>query len=62
MKILYLTNHLNIGGITSYVFFLAKALKARDHVIYIASGYGELLSKFKDAGFTYISVPMRTKS
>lgn len=62
MNILYLVNHLNIGGITSYVFSLSKALKARDHNIFVASGSGELLSEFKDAGFTHILVPMRTKS
>jgi len=62
MNILYLVNHLNIGGITSYVFSLSQALKARNHRIFVASGSGELLSKFNDAGFMHIFVPMRTKS
>lgn len=62
MNILYLVNHLNIGGITSYLFSLCKALKAKNHNIFVASGSGELLFKFKDAGFEHISVPMRTKS
>lgn len=61
MNILYLTNHLNIGGITSYVFLLARALKERGHNIYIASSGGECLEKFKHAQINYIPIPIRTK-
>jgi glycosyltransferase involved in cell wall biosynthesis len=62
MNILYLTNHLNVGGITSYVFTLAKGMKERGHNIYIASSGGELLPKFKQEGIIYVPLPIKTKS
>lgn len=61
MNILYLTNHLNIGGITSYVLSQATGLKIRGHKIYVASSGGELLSTFNQQGITYISIPINTK-
>lgn len=61
MNILYLTNHLNIGGITSYVLSLCKGLKKRGHNIYLASYGGDLLGVFKQEGVTYISIPLNTK-
>lgn len=61
MNILFITNHLNTGGITSYVFTLAFGLKKKGHNVYIASSGGDLAPKFKEAGMDYISVPMRTK-
>jgi glycosyltransferase involved in cell wall biosynthesis len=62
MNILYLTNHLNVGGITSYVFNLAKGMKERGHNIYIASSGGELLPKFKQEGIIFVPLPIKTKS
>lgn len=61
MNILYITNHLNIGGITSYVLTLSNGLKKMGHNVYIASGGGELSSKLIDNGIVYIPIPMRTK-
>jgi glycosyltransferase involved in cell wall biosynthesis len=62
MNILYLTNHLNIGGITSYVLSLAKGFKERGHNIYVGSSGGELLPEFIKQGITFIPLPIRTKS
>lgn len=62
MNILYITNHLNVGGITSYVLTLAKGLKQKGHNIYLASSGGELLLKFMEAGIIYIPIPIKTKS
>ncbi len=62
MNILYLTNHLNIGGISTYVLSLAKGLKKRGHHVYVASSGGELLPKFLEAGIIYIPIPIKTKS
>lgn len=62
MNILYITNHLNIGGITNYVLSLGKALKKRGHNIYVASSKGNLLSRFKEEGVTFIPIPINTKS
>jgi glycosyltransferase involved in cell wall biosynthesis len=62
MNILYLTNHLNAGGITSYVLSLAKGLKVKGHNVYIATSRGQLLSKFINEGIIYIPIPIKTKS
>ena len=62
MNILYLTNHLNVGGITSYVFSLARGMKERGHNVYIASSGGGLLQKFKEEGVIFVPLPIKTKS
>lgn len=61
MNILYLTNHLDIGGITSYVLTLSTGLKKRGHNVYIASSGGSLLSRFIEKGIDYIPIPIKTK-
>ncbi|MCM8797457.1 MAG: glycosyltransferase family 4 protein [Candidatus Omnitrophica bacterium] len=61
MKIVHLTNHLNIGGITSYLLGLSVGLKNSGHTVYIASGGGEMLSRFLEAGIIHITLPLRTK-
>jgi len=61
MNILYLVNHLNIGGITSYVLSLAAGLKKKGHNVYVASSGGELLPKFISAGVIFIPIPIKTK-
>ena len=62
MKILFLVNHLNVGGISSYILTLASGLKRKGHSVFIASSGGELLSKFNDLGVIYISIPIKTKN
>jgi len=62
VNILYLTNHLNIGGITSYALTLASGMKKRGHNVYIASSSGELLFRFIAEGIVYIPIPIKTKS
>lgn len=62
MNILYLTNHLNTGGITSYVLRLSAALKKRGHNIFVASGGGELAASFEAQGISFIPIPIKTKS
>ncbi len=61
MNILYLTNHLNIGGITSYVLSLAAGMKKRGHGVYVASSGGQCLSRFSEEGIGYIPIPIKTK-
>lgn len=61
MNILFIANHLNVGGISSYLFTLAGGLKQRGHNIYLASSGGELAEKFISSGITHISVPLTTK-
>jgi glycosyltransferase involved in cell wall biosynthesis len=62
MNILYLSNHLNTGGITSYIFSLAKGFKERRHNVYVASSSGNCLGKFIQEGINYIPIPIKTKS
>ena len=62
MNILYLTNHLNVGGITSYVLTLASGIKQRGHNVFIASSGGRLVSRFIEEGIDYIRIPIKTKS
>jgi glycosyltransferase involved in cell wall biosynthesis len=61
MNILYITNHLNIGGITSYCLTLATGLKNKGHKIYIASSGGVMLPEFIKQGITYLPAPIKTK-
>jgi glycosyltransferase involved in cell wall biosynthesis len=61
MKILLITNHLNVGGITSYLFTLASGLKEKGHQVYLASSGGEWLEKFNTLGIKCIDVPLKTK-
>ena len=62
MNILYLTNHLNIGGISSYVLSLAEGLKKRGHSVYVASSGGKLLPRFIQEGITFVPIPIKIKS
>lgn len=62
MNILYLSNHLNVGGITSYILSLAKGLKSRGCNVYVASSPGDCLSRFIQEGINYIPIPIKTKS
>ena len=61
MNILYLTNHLNIGGVSSYVFSLAAGMKKRGHNVYLASSGGELVPRFIREGIIYLPIPIKTK-
>lgn len=61
MNILFVVNHLNVGGITSYCLTLASGMKKRGHKVFIATCDGELLPSFKDAGVIFVPVPIKTK-
>ncbi|MDD5692582.1 MAG: glycosyltransferase family 4 protein [Candidatus Omnitrophica bacterium] len=61
MNILFIANHLNVGGISSYLLTLGSGLKERGHNVYVASSGGSLVDKFKKSGITHIRVPLRTK-
>ncbi|MDD5595247.1 MAG: glycosyltransferase family 4 protein [Candidatus Omnitrophica bacterium] len=62
MKVLLITTHLNIGGISSYLLSLSKGLKARGYGVYLASSGGELSEKFKEQGINLIPIPIKTKA
>ncbi|MFC1666781.1 glycosyltransferase family 4 protein [Candidatus Omnitrophota bacterium] len=62
MKILLLTTHLNIGGIGTYTVSLAKALKAKEEDVFVASSGGVLVSELASGGVSHIKVDVLTKS
>lgn len=60
MRILHLTSHLNVGGISSYVLALSTALRERGHEVAIASGGGSLVPDATLAGLACWDVPLHT--
>jgi glycosyltransferase involved in cell wall biosynthesis len=62
MRILYLTTHLNAGGITSYLLTLAEELIKHGHAVYIISSGGQLSERFRQLGVGLKEINIRTKS
>ena len=62
MNILFLTTHLNAGGITSYLFTLAGGLVHRGHRVHVISGGGDRHDDFRSAGAQVTALKIRTKS
>jgi glycosyltransferase involved in cell wall biosynthesis len=61
MNVLLIANHLNVGGISSYLFTLGSGLKQKGHNVYLASSGGELEYKFSAAGITQLKACLNTK-
>lgn len=61
MNILYICNHLNTGGITSYLLTLSSGLRKMGHNIYVASSGGVKLPQFIAEGINFIPIPIKTK-
>jgi glycosyltransferase involved in cell wall biosynthesis len=62
MRVLLLTNHVDVGGITAYLLNLCSALHGRDGFEYvIASRGGELEGEFAKMGVRHIRLPLTTK-
>ena len=61
MNILYLTTHLNIGGISSYLLTLTAGMKQAGDNVYLASSGGQLSESFSQAGVNLIPIPIKTK-
>lgn len=62
MNVLFIANHLNVGGVTSYLYTLSGGLKQKGHNVYLASSGGELTEKFIGLGVKHIRVPLTTKN
>ena len=58
-NLLLVVPRLNIGGAESYVYQLAKHLKAMGYRIYVASWGGLLANQLCDLGITHYKVPIR---
>jgi glycosyltransferase involved in cell wall biosynthesis len=62
MNILFLTTHLNTGGITSYLLTLGQGLVKGGHKVLVASSEGNCVPDFKAAGIRFVKTNIRTKS
>ncbi|MBF0385592.1 MAG: glycosyltransferase family 4 protein [Candidatus Omnitrophica bacterium] len=62
MKVLFLTTHLNAGGITSYLLNLGKALIKNGHEAIVASSSGDMEEEFSRAGIMTAAFNIKTKS
>lgn len=62
MKILMLTKHLNLGGISRYILDLSACLKEKGHEVHIASSGGELKEELEALGINHVNIPIDTKS
>jgi len=62
MNILFLTTHLNPGGITSYLLMLTRGLVGNGNKVFIVSGGGSMESSFKELGAETLVLNIRTKS
>ncbi len=62
MKVLLLTTHLNIGGISTYVVNLACKLKQQGKEPVVASSGGVLVARLEKEGVTHYTIPIKTKN
>lgn len=62
MNVLFLTTHLNAGGITSYLLTLAKGMTRRGAAVHIASSGGDMAQEFASREVRLCPVNIRTKS
>ncbi len=60
MRILHITSHLNIGGITRYILLLSQPLIARGHGVVIASAGGYLEDRTGALGLAQWHIPLNT--
>ena len=62
MNILFVSTHLNAGGITSYLFTMAKGLARRGHHVHVATSGGNMEEEFSSVGVKLLTLNIRTKS
>ncbi len=62
MKILLITTHLNVGGITSYLFALCRQYVAKGHQVFLVSCGGARKHEFKNVGVVLLKAAVGTKS
>ena len=62
MNILFLTTHVNTGGITSYILTLGEALVKSGHKVWVASSGGDCVPRLEEAGMRHVKINIRTKS
>jgi len=62
MKVLHLTTHVNLGGITKYILTLIEPLKRHGVETWILSSGGSCSQALRDRGAHLVELPIRTKS
>lgn len=62
MNVLHLTTHVDIGGITSYIATLTKAMARRGHSGAVVSSGGNAWSRLVRSGVQCYDFPIRTKN
>ena len=62
MNVLFLTTHLNAGGITSYLLTLAQGMRQRGIEVHLVSSGGRREEEFSSLGVRLSSLDIRTKS
>lgn len=62
MRVLHVTSHLDIGGVTSYVTSVARAMAQRGHQVTVASRGGEGVAALSAAGVGCWRVPLGTSA
>lgn len=62
MKILHVTSHLNIGGVTSNVLSLSYGFQKRGHRVAVFSGQGQLAGELAGRGVEYWEAPLNTSA
>jgi glycosyltransferase involved in cell wall biosynthesis len=62
LNVLLTANHLNTGGISTYILTLARGLTALGHRVYVLTGGGNLVERIEAEGIKHLSLGFRTKS
>ncbi len=62
MKILQVTSHLNVGGISRYILSLSERLLRKGHSVEVASDAGGMESQFTALGLSRFSLPLNTSA
>ncbi len=62
MRILFLANHFNTGGISSYLLTLSRGLMSQGHEVFALTSGGDLVEKFESAGGKHFAFGFRVKS
>lgn len=62
MRILQLTSHLDIGGVSRYVLSLSQGLQRHGHQVVIAADHGRLEEEVRACGAQYWHAPLHTSA
>ncbi len=61
MKILFLANHFNAGGITTYLLTLTRAFTGSGHQVIVASSGGNMVADLEASGAHHVLFPFNVK-